>query len=181
MSSQQVAYQTLVDLSVESRKSARGLPAQLDIKQHWSGIGFELMGERYVVAMGEISEMLEVPAFTRLPGVRPWVRGVSNVRGRLLPLFDMGLYLGGRLSSQRKLHRVLILENESLYSGLIVDRVFGMQHFPVDTFVSDYEQKNDAAAALYSEGAYIHNDQPWMVFNTELLAKDTRFFEVSNR
>lgn len=179
MSDQQLAYQALVDLSNSSRAAARGLPAQVDIKPHWSGIGFELLGHRYVVSMGEITEMLEVPAFTRMPGVQPWVRGVANVRGRLLPLFDMGLYLGGRLSSQRKQHRVLILETDTLYSGLIVDQVFGMQHFPVDAFRPEIEDSKELAAGLYAQGAYDFEGQQWSVFDTDLLEKDTRFFEVS--
>ena len=54
------AYQALLDLAQLSRSNARGLPAQVDVKPHWSGVGFSLLGQRFVAPMGDISEMLEV-------------------------------------------------------------------------------------------------------------------------
>lgn len=178
MSDTQAAFQALVDLAQQSRHSAAGLPAQVDIKPHWSGIGFELMGKRFVAPMGEVSEMLEVPLSTRLPGVQPWVKGVANVRGRLLPLFDMGVFFGNHLTVKHKQHRVLILETEGLYSGLIVDRVFGMQHFPVDTF-SATRNEHIGEVSGYVEGCYQVNGVEWGVFSPDKLAQEPTFLNAA--
>jgi len=178
MTDTQIAFQALVDLAQQSRHFAAGLPAQVDIKPHWSGIGFELMGQRFVAPMGEVSEMLEVPVSTRLPGVQPWVRGVANVRGRLLPLFDMGVFFGDQLTSKRKQHRVLILETEGLYSGLIVDRVFGMQHFPVDTFSATREERVGEVGG-YVDGCYQVKGVEWGVFNPGKLAQEPTFLNAA--
>jgi len=178
MTDTQVAFQALVDMAQQSRLSAAGLPAQIDIKPHWSGIGFELLGKRFVAPMGEVSEMLEVPVSTRLPGVQPWVRGVANVRGRLLPLFDMGVFFGDQLTTKRKQHRVLILETEGLYSGLIVDRVFGMQHFPVDTYNATLDDSIDEVGG-YVDGCYQVNGVEWGVFSPEKLAQESTFLNAA--
>lgn len=178
MSDAQTAFASLVDLAERSRSAARGLPAQLDVRPHWSGIGFLLMGQYYVVPLGEVSEMLEVPPFTHLPGVQPWVKGVANVRGRLLPVFDMAVFFGAQLTGGRKQRRVLILETESLYSGLMVDQVFGMQHFPTD----EYQQESgpvDAVIQPYTSGSYEHAGQRWTVFRPALLAQDPRFINAA--
>lgn len=178
MTDTSAAFQALVDLAQQSRHSAAGLPAQVDIKPHWSGIGFELMGKRFVAPMGEVSEMLEVPVCTHLPGVQSWVKGIANVRGRLLPLFDMANFFGDVLNAQRKQHRVLILEAEGLYSGLMVDRVFGMQHFPVDTFSA--EQGQDLAEmASYVDGCYQVNNLEWAVFSPAKLAQEPSFLNAA--
>ena len=175
MSEPQAAFQALLDLAQRSRAAARGLPAQTDIRPHWSGIGFSLMGSYFVAPMGEVSEMLEVPSYTHLPGVQPWVKGVANVRGRLLPLFDMAAFFGDRLGGSRKQRRVLILETETLYSGLMVDQVFGMQHFPMDEY-------NEQAGSTVAEeilpfvtGSYPLGGQQWSLFRPGLLAEDPRF------
>lgn len=174
MSTAESAFEALVNLARQSRAAARGLPAQADIRPQWSGIGFSLMGSLFVAPMGEVSEMLEVPDYTHLPGVQPWVRGVANVRGRLLPLFDMGLFFGDRLSSSRKQRRVLILETEELYSGLIVDQVFGMQHFPMDEY--NYQSGKVAEAIQpFVTGSYPQGSDVWSVFRPALLAEDFRF------
>lgn len=172
------AYTALVELSRQSLAVAKGLPAQIDITPHWSGIGFELLGTKFVVPMGEVSEMLEVPTYTRLPGVKSWVRGVANVRGRLLPIFDFASFFGERLIAPRKQRRILILETENIYSGLLVDQVYGMQHFPVDTF---HETSNDLPAEVNKlvEGSYTQTGQEWTVLSPKLLENDDQFMNVA--
>lgn len=181
----QAAFQTLVGLAMQSRRSAKGLPSQVDTKPHWSGIGFELLGRHFVAPMGEVSEMLEVPYYTRLPGVKPWVKGVANVRGRLLPVCDLAVFLGGRIQAPRKQQRILVLENEDLYTGLLVDQVFGMQHFPVDTYspvVTDQAgadglpQDNDQRlVAPFCQGHFFVEGVEWTVFRPEKLSADAQF------
>lgn len=178
MSGQQAAFEALVDLAERSRASAKGLPAQADVRPHWSGIGFYLMGSYLVAPMGEVSEMLEIPSYTHLPGVQSWVRGVANVRGRLLPLFDLAAFFGERLTSGRKQRRILVLETETLYAGLMVDQVFGMQHFPMDEYRED---KGPIADALkpFATGSYPQNDRQWSLFRPALLAEDPRFINAA--
>lgn len=178
MSEPQAAFQALLQLAKTSREAARGLPAQTDVRPMWSGIGFSLMGSYFVAPIGEVSEMLEVPAYTHLPGVQPWVRGVSNVRGRLLPLFDMGVFFGDRLAGGRKQRRVLILETETLYSGLMVDQVFGMQHFPMDEY-QELAETVPSAIAPYVTGSYPVNGREWALFRPALLADDPRFINAA--
>lgn len=168
------AFQALVNLALQSRRCAKGLPAQVDITPHWSGIGFEVLGRRFVAPMGEVSEMLEVPHYTRLPGVQPWVKGVANVRGRLLPVCDLAVFLGDRIHTGRKQQRILVLETEDLYTGLLVDQVFGMQHFPVDTYSSQLSYEH-LAAASYSEGCYQGDGLEWTVFSPSKLSVDPHF------
>ena len=169
------AFSALNNLATLSRNSAKGLPAQVDVAPKWSGIGFSCMGYKFVVPMGQVAELMDVPDSTRLPGVQEWVVGLSNVRGRLLPLFDLAKLVGGQVSSQKKAHRVLVLETEHLYSGIIVDRAYGMQHFYVDSF---QEFKGDLPEQLgqYINGAYQESSgEQWGVFDFGILAEDSRF------
>ncbi len=175
----QVAFQALLDLARRTRRSAKGLPAQIDIKPHWSGVGFSLLGQRFVAPMGEVSEMLEVPGYTHLPNVQTWVKGVANVRGRLLPLFDMANFFGSELQGHHKLRRVLVLETGGLYSGLMVDQVFGMQHFPVDSFESSIEHLEHEGLKPFVDGRYKTDTNTWSVFNPATLAADPRFGDAA--
>ena len=185
MSAQPAAFTALLDLALRSRSAARGLPAQSKAVPHWSGIGFQLMNRLMVAPLGEFSELLELPAYTKLPGVQPWVLGVANVRGRLLPLFDMAAFFGGRLEGQRKKHRVLVLEAEGLYSGLVVDAALGMQHFPVETFSNTVAETEEMLRSYvkgsYSQGrgASANPDQRWYVFTPALLTQDPRFVNAA--
>lgn len=179
------AFTALLDLAQRSRRAAKGLPAQAAVVPHWSGIGFQLMNHYMVAPLGEFSELLELPSYTKLPGVQPWVLGVANVRGRLLPLFDMGAFFGSRLEGHRKKHRVLVLETENLYSGLVVESALGMQHFPVETF-SDTAANMEEALRPFIKGSYSQSrggltaaEQRWFVFSPALLAQEPRFVNAA--
>lgn len=178
MAEQQTAFEALSELARSSRAVAKGLPAQINARPQWSGIGFSLLGSHFVVPMGEVAEMLEVPGYTHLPGVQSWVRGVANVRGRLLPLFDFAAFFGGRLVGGRKRRRILVLETESLYSGLIVDQVFGMQHFYVDEYQAEHGQVVEAIQP-FVQGGYEVSGEFWNIFRLSHLAEDQRFIDAT--
>ena len=173
----QKAFKELVSIAGRSLKHAQGLPAQVDIKPHWSGVGFKLLGQHFVAPLGEVVESLEVPSYARIPGVQSWVRGVSNVRGRLLPILDLNSFFDQHSASARKRRRVIIVELGDVYSGLVVDEVLGMQHFPMDSYSSE-----GAAVATeiqpYIKGFYNQLDVEWAVFSLHALASSDRFFQV---
>jgi twitching motility protein PilI len=62
---------------------------------------FLLSGENFLAPIGEVAEILKTPRYTMVPGVEPWMRGLANVRGRLLPITDMMMFLGRKSSSAR--------------------------------------------------------------------------------
>lgn len=193
MAEPQTAFNALLDLAQRSRRSARSLPSTVKVQPQWSGIGFTLLGRHFVAPLGEVTELLEVPSYTRLPGVQPWIIGVANVRGRLLPLMDLAAFFGGKLEGQRKHFRVLVLEYGDFYTGMVVNSALGMQHFLVDSysdrldaldsqlrdFVAGSYGKSDFGSELGSDDGDNNNDaadeQRWYVFNPTLLVGDPRF------
>lgn len=184
MAESQAAFDALVDLAQRSRRSARDLPSAIKVQPHWSGIGFIVLGQHFVAPIGEVSELLELPTYTKLPGVQPWILGVANVRGRLLPLMDLAFFFGGRLDGQRRRHRVLVLEAGDLYTGLVVDAALGMQHFPTDTFSSAVPDI-DQAFESFVLGSYskkqtaASDDQLWYVFSPAQLIAEPRFINAA--
>jgi twitching motility protein PilI len=177
MSDTQSPFQLLVALDQRCRALAAGLPSQQQTVQTWSGIGFR-MGDRYFVApMGEVGEVLHEPRHTLLPGVKSWVKGVANVRGRLLPVMDLCGFFGSELSPLRKQRRVLVVDHNDVFAGLTVDEVFGMQHFPVDTF-SEQLPPLEAVISPFIHGVF-QRERPWLVFSPHALALHQGFLDVA--
>jgi len=174
-------FEVLSNLAEKSRRSAQSLPQKIDSAERWRGLGFMLLGEHFVAPMGQITEMMEVPSSsTRLPGVQPWVLGLANVRGRLLPLFDLAMFVGGELGFQRKLHRVLVLETGDLYSGVLVERAMGMQQFEQSQFEEGKAESSLQGLKSYISGAYTDDQKRcWHVFDFMRLAADARFANAS--
>lgn len=180
MSEELTAFIALANVAIKARAHAKGLPAQRDVKPFWSGIGFQLFGQRFVAPLAEVTEMLDLPHSTQLPGVQPWVRGVANVRGRLLPLTDLAAFLGGKLEAPRKQRRVLVIETGDIFSGLVVDAVWGIQHFPVDTYVPEMVGIEYQAMIPYLQGSFrTEGSADWIVLSPWSVLRDEKFFQAS--
>ncbi|HEX4939310.1 MAG TPA: chemotaxis protein CheW [Candidatus Kapabacteria bacterium] len=173
------AYLALADIAQLSRQHAQGLPAQEEARAIWSGVGFTLNDRRYVVSMEEVSEILSVPRYTQVPGVKSWVKGIANVRGRLMPVMDLLGFLNRPSALQLKRRRLLALERGELYSGLVVDEVLGMQHIPQDTFTTTVPGEY-AETRPYLKGGFATEKGFWAVFSLYELARDPRFLNVAS-
>ena len=171
-------FSALLDIASRSQEFAVGLPAQEETVLEWSGIGFQLAGHRFVAPLGEVSEILRVPRATKIPGVKSWVNGISNVRGRLLPVIDLAGYLNLANKGLMRNRRVLVLESGDLYSGIVVDQVFGMQYFPVDTFNQEISPLPEAVLP-YVRGEYFKDNHAWTVFSVHALTADPSFMQVA--
>ena len=74
--------------SALSLAHASDVPEQVDSPGLWRGIGFRVGSRRLVSGIDEINELLAVPPLTHVPGTQPWLLGVANVRGNLVPVVD---------------------------------------------------------------------------------------------
>jgi twitching motility protein PilI len=177
MSDLQTPFQLLAGIDQRCRVYAAGLPSQQEVLQTWSGIGFRMGDRHFVAPMGEVSEVLHEPRFTLLPGVKSWVKGVANVRGRLLPVMDLCGFFGHDLTAIRKQRRLLLVDHQEIFAGLTVDEVFGMQHFPVETF-SEQLPPLEAKIQPFIHGVF-QREQPWLVFSPHALVQHQDFIEVT--
>lgn len=172
------AYVKLADLYVRSVERANA-GVQEEARSFWSGVGFTLGGLQYLAPMSEVAEILSVPKYTQVPGVQGWVKGIANVRGRLLPIMDLQLFFDRAAIVQSKKRRLLVLEKNDVYSGLIVDEIMGMQHFPDADYTLDLPEHYAATAALLEGGYRVGNDV-WAVFHLHKLVDDIRFMNVAS-
>ena len=173
-------FELLRDIETRSRNNALGLPQQVDLRQTWSGIGFRIGDVRLVAPFGEVSEVLSLPALTKVPSAQPWVLGLANVRGTLLPILDLGMFLEGRKTPINSRTRMIVVSQKGVMAGLVVDEVFGLRHFyeeeQTDVFPQISQQLMD-----YLGGAYQQNDIYWGIFSMLHLCQDQQFAEVASR
>ena len=173
-------FDLLREMHSDTFRNAAPMPTKSEDQAEWQGLGFQIGGVRLVSPLGEISEIMQVPRYTTLPGVKPWLLGVANVRGRLIPIVDMHQYLEVPSALPRKDWRVLIVEEGDLVCGLLVEQSLGMQHFLEEGF-------EDVAPAGIDNlrgslrGAYRHSGRIFYVVSLSSLVGDKKFLEVAQR
>lgn len=84
---------------------------------------FRIGGEDYGLPIGSVEEVAPLPSkLTRLPKAPPFVKGVMNLRGRVVPVIDQAARFGGASEEIRK-RRVVVVRIGDLVAGFIVDQV----------------------------------------------------------
>ncbi len=175
----QTPIELLRELESRVRSHAVGLPEQEEIIETWSGIGFRI-GEHYFVSqMSEVVELFRVPAFTRLPNVKPWVLGVSNIRGRLIPIIDLSAFLLIESEKPLRSRRILVIEQNEQSDGLVVDSVEGMQYFNSETFVNSVPEILPEQLKPYITGHFEKDDRVWSRFSMKELINHELFEDVA--
>lgn len=174
--SDQSAYSFLVELERLAKANAAGLPKGESNRDEWIGVGFRVDDLACVASMGEVTEILPPPETVRVPRVQPWVIGLANVRGSLLPVFDLEGFLLGRNLSRRPTLRVLVIDDGDLRAGLLVTEVLGMKRFRRSE--RDESDVSGAAAEPYLSGVFKAAGQTWNVFSMSKLARSEQFLRV---
>ncbi len=170
-------YAVLNELDRLCRANARGLPAGNKVVDDWIGIGFRLSGERLIAPMDEVAEILPPPSTVRVPGVLSWVRGLANIRGNLMPVLDMNVYLNADPIPGGKESRVLIIDRDGVVAALLVEEVFGLRRFkPEMKLPGDGDKHNNLEP--YLDGAFNDEQDRWRVFSVDKLVHSDQFLKV---
>ena len=54
-------------------------------------LGFFVADEEYAIGILKVKEILQIEAITKVPGAPPSIRGVTNVRGSVVPVVDLAV------------------------------------------------------------------------------------------
>jgi purine-binding chemotaxis protein CheW len=81
---------------------------------------FELEGTRFAVDVAQVREISRCPPLVPLPHAPPLIEGVSDLRGSVLPILDLGRALGRQPVDDPAHARLAVLQAEDLVFGLRV-------------------------------------------------------------
>ncbi|MCK9373959.1 MAG: chemotaxis protein CheW [Sulfuricurvum sp.] len=84
---------------------------------------FFLGEEQYGIAIDRIKEIIAMMKVTYVPKTPPYMRGVINLRGSIIPVVDTRLRFGMEPREGDMHTAIIIVEVEKVNVGFIVDRV----------------------------------------------------------
>jgi purine-binding chemotaxis protein CheW len=88
---------------------------------------FRLAGEECAIGILRVREIIEYDTVTKVPSMPPWVRGVMNLRGAVVPVIDLTVKFGLPESPVTNRTCIVIaevaLDGEPAVMGIVVDAV----------------------------------------------------------
>ncbi len=107
-------------------------------------LSFALSSEKYAIDIQKVVEIFGVRNITRVPRCPNYVKGVINLRGRIIPVIDLRLKFELQEKEYDSRTCIIVLNSEikgnSMTLGIIVDTVLEVQ---------DFNQQSIAAAPNY--------------------------------
>jgi twitching motility protein PilI len=172
-------FDWLRELDRRARAAAQGQPQPAASGAEWVGIAFRLGGEAFLLAREETREVMSYPSsVTRVPGARAWIRGLSNVRGQLLPVVDLRSFLGAGNTSIGRSTRLLVANHREIPAGLVVDEVMGFRRFFESEFSADLPPTL-LRCERYLAGAFKRGAEVWPVFSVRALLESPQFLQAA--
>ncbi len=175
---QQDPFALLRRMAQESMSNAPGLPQETETRTLWSGVAFRLGELRLVAPLDHVLEVLPCPHMTLVPNTKSWLKGVANVRGNLITIVDLAEYFGKPPIFANEDARLMILNNAGLNTGLLVNEVLGLRHFDAQLERQDLSGLDDPVLA-HLNGAFLHDNVLWGVFDMKSLAEAPSFRHVA--
>ena len=94
---------------------------------HGQYLTFYVAGEEYAVNILKVKEIIEFDTVTAVPNTAPWIRGVTNLRGHVVPVIDLAVKFGLPGSQTSKFSCIVITEvsynGDKLTIGVMADSV----------------------------------------------------------
>jgi twitching motility protein PilI len=171
------------ELLKELERRGRAVSAQVGQEgaggREWVGVALRMAGELFLAAREETREVLSVPtAVTRVPGAKPWIRGLANVRGQLLPIIDLRQFIGSGVAPATRNTRVIVVNHREIPAGLLVDEVLGFRRFAEGEFSGD-APPTIARCERYLAGAFRRGDEHWPVLSLRSILESPAFGEAA--
>ena len=139
------------------------IDANMDIKSY---LTFVLGEEVFACHVNKLLHILEIPYITDIPGSPNYMKGIINLRGKVLPVIDTKIKMGMPPTEFTKDTCIVVmdidLDNDSLLVGALVDSVQEVLEFDTDKMLP--------APNL---GSKYHSD-----FITGIVRKDEKFIMV---
>ena len=107
-------------------------------------VSFYLGPEEYALEISQVREIIRVNRWTRVPNAPAHVKGVINLRGRIIPVFDPKVRMALPDTPLTRNARVMIVESGPKAIGMLVDGVHQVLKLPLSVVEPPPEEVSGA-------------------------------------
>ena len=171
-------FDILLQLDQRIRERAPAAATGAQLSEIRGQLAARLGSWNLLFSMDDVAEIIPIPRITRVPGVKHWLLGIANLRGKVISVSDLRDFLIGRPTPQLPGSQVVIIRAGNWDYGLLVDEVIGMRHFGPHQRLARPDNV-EAGLSPFVVEAFTNEDQSWLAFNASKLVADPRFLRAS--
>lgn len=174
MSKANLSFRKLLEYEERALSFQPGKGAGIKRRGEWAGVIFSIGDSRLTCSIERVHEFLPPPPVTRVPGTKPWILGLANVRGDLVTIVDLSCYLDGERSAITLRSRLLAATLRGRPVGLLVDEVFGQRSFD-DNESAETHMESSSPLHSYINKQFTSGEEVWQVLDLDALFGTAEF------
>lgn len=132
-------------------------------------VTFTVGTEEYGVNILSVREIRGWTPESRLPNLPPYVRGVINLRGIIIPIFDLRARFGGGATEVTKRHVVVVIQVGERTRGILVDAISDILTIRRDDIKPPPDVEAGMIDAEYLSGLYTADSRMVTLLSVERL------------
>ena len=167
MSDEQVHAGTTRMHGIDEATEDQPGPADEAASEYLSRYAFSVGGLNLLVGEGTLCEVMDIPPIARVPHTAHWFLGLVNLRGEIVPVFDLARVLG-RGTSRKSAERLLVIGRGEVATGVLIDDLPVLQHF----VTADQAEASTALSPPLEScvtGCFAKDGKEWIEFAHERL------------
>lgn len=135
---------------------------------------FPLNKQLYAFDISVVEELIPLPELTQIGGNIPFIKGVIDLRGTIIPVIDLKMRLGLESREYELDNAVVVIKVSDLIAGVIVDQGSFVIEFPLDDvssspeIIQDLDREYISGWGRLEKGLFIILD-PGKLFNKEAI------------
>lgn len=129
---------------------------------------FHLAGEDYGIDIAYVTEIIGIQKITEIPDMPPFIKGVINLRGKVIPVMDVRLRFQMEARDYDERTCIIVVDIHGTAVGLVVDEVREVADIP-EAQVEPPPQAGKGQSSRYLKGLGKMGEEVKILLNVEKL------------
>ena len=133
---------------------------------------FSLDAEVYGIEIRYVTEIIGIQAITEIPELPDYVKGIINLRGKIIPVMDVRLRFKKEPRAYNDRTCVIVIDIQEISIGLIVDSVAEVITIPEENMVEPPQMSKGISNRYIKKIGKMGNDVKLLLDCEKLLSED---------
>lgn len=140
---------------------------------------FYIDKEVFGIEIEYVTEIIGIQKITSIPQTKEYIKGIINLRGRIIPVIDMRVKFGKKEIPYNDRTCIIVIDTENMLVGLIVDQVDEVLTID-DENIADPPNQRSGISNEYIRGIGKVDDQVKLLLDCKKLFDDEETREITD-
>lgn len=142
---------------------------------------FDIGDEVFGIAIEQVTEIIELQEITKVPDLPDFIKGVINLRGKIIPAMDLRLRFGMQEREYDDRTCIINVNIRDNLVGFIVDTVKEVQEIPEGNIEAPPEFKSASGHQKYISGLGKIDSEVKILLDVDSILYEKELEEITNK